>query len=421
MPANMPATIGRYTLAGEIGRGAMGVVYKAADPALERTVAIKTVGLDLDPAEREQYEKRFITEARAAGGLNHPNIVVIHDIGKSEELAFIAMEYLEGRELKELIATRELSADRALDIAAQVADALAYAHRRDIVHRDVKPANIMILTDGRVKITDFGIARMRSSDVRSPAGVVVGSPRYLSPEQVLGKRSDARADSFALGVILYEMLTGDVPFNGIDVNALMFQIVHFNPPPPSHINPALPAVIDLIIAKALAKNPDDRYADIGEFAADMKQARLPGLADVYVPAAAGPGVMTAQPLSETWIETLPSGRTGDFDIIQAADAGPGAWFRFDGRQHAARRQDQHTLGTASVCGEFRFFPAERRCRAARSRTHRRLHERHDQAGGVMEPRRLAFFLGRCQCGHCRGMADGVRVTRPFAASQTPVT
>ena len=322
MPANMPATIGRYTLAGEIGRGAMGVVYKAADPALERTVAIKTVGLDLDPAEREQYEKRFITEARAAGGLNHPNIVVIHDIGKSGELAFIAMEYLEGRELKELIATRELSADRALDIAAQVADALAYAHRRDVVHRDVKPANIMILTDGRVKITDFGIARMRSSDVRSPAGVVVGSPRYLSPEQVLGKRSDARADSFALGVILYEMLTGDVPFNGIDVNALMFQIVHFNPPPPSHINPALPAVIDLIIAKALAKNPDDRYADIGEFAADMKQARLPGLADVYVPAAAGPGVMTAQPLSETWIETLPSGRTGDFDIIQAAEPPP---------------------------------------------------------------------------------------------------
>jgi len=170
MPANMPATIGRYTLAGEIGRGAMGVVYKAADPALERTVAIKTVGLDLDPAEREQYEKRFITEARAAGGLNHPNIVVIHDIGKSGELAFIAMEYLEGRELKELIATRELSADRALDIAAQVADALAYAHRRDVVHRDVKPANIMILTDGRVKITDFGIARMRSSDVRSPWG-----------------------------------------------------------------------------------------------------------------------------------------------------------------------------------------------------------------------------------------------------------
>jgi len=271
-----PAQLGRYDVVAEIGRGAMGVVYRAVDPMLERTVAIKTINMALDPGEMEHYEKRFTIEARAAGGLNHPNIVIIYDIGRSGDLAYMAMEFLEGRELKELIATGELATDRALEIIAQVADGLAYAHAHDVVHRDVKPANIMILRDGRVKITDFGIARMRTADVRTQTGVVLGSPRYLSPEQVLGKRCDARADTFSLGVILYEMLTGQSPFNGIDVNSLMFQIVNFAPPPPSSINPALPPMIDLIIAKALAKTADERYADITEFAADLRTCRQQG-------------------------------------------------------------------------------------------------------------------------------------------------
>ena len=272
-----PAKIGRYNIAAEIGRGAMGVVYRAVDPMLERTVAVKTINMALDPGEIEHYEKRFTIEARAAGGLNHPNIVTIHDIGRSGDLAYMAMEFLEGRELKDLIVSKELSLDRALDIAAQVADGLSYAHQHDVVHRDIKPANIMILNDGRVKIMDFGIARMRTADVRTQTGVVLGSPRYLSPEQVLGKRSDGRADIFSLGVILYEMVAGQPPFNGVDVNSLMFQIVNFTPPPPSSVNTALPSMLDLIIAKALAKSADERYATIAELAADLRACRQQGI------------------------------------------------------------------------------------------------------------------------------------------------
>jgi len=306
-----PAQLGRYDVVAEIGRGAMGVVYRAVDPMLERTVAIKTINMALDPGEMEHYEKRFTIEARAAGGLNHPNIVIIYDIGRSGDLAYMAMEFLEGRELKELIAAGELTADRALDIAAQVADGLAYAHAHDVVHRDVKPANIMILRDGRVKITDFGIARMRTADVRTQTGVVLGSPRYLSPEQVLGKRCDARADTFSLGVILYEMLTGQSPFNGIDVNSLMFQIVNFAPPPPSSINPALPPMIDLIMAKALAKTADERYADIAELAADLRACRQQGANTSPAAAPAPQPRPAAVAVAAPFEDTLPSSRVDD--------------------------------------------------------------------------------------------------------------
>ena len=307
-----PAQLGRYDVVAEIGRGAMGVVYRAVDPMLERTVAIKTMNMALDPGEMEHYEKRFTIEARAAGGLNHPNIVIIYDIGRSGDLAYMAMEFLEGRELKELIAAGALCTDRALDIIAQVADGLAYAHAHDVVHRDVKPANIMILCDGRVKITDFGIARMRTADVRTQTGVVLGSPRYLSPEQVLGKRCDARADTFSLGVILYEMLTGQSPFNGIDVNSLMFQIVNFAPPPPSTINPALPPMLDLIMAKALAKTADERYADIAEFAADLRACRQQGAAAGATTAPLMQPRSAAVPVASPLIEdTLPSSRIDD--------------------------------------------------------------------------------------------------------------
>ena len=305
-----PAQLGRYDVVAEIGRGAMGVVYRAVDPMLERTVAIKTINMALDPGEMEQYEKRFTIEARAAGGLNHPNIVIIYDIGRSGDLAYMAMEFLEGRELKELIAGNELTPDRALDIVAQVADGLAYAHSHEVVHRDVKPANIMILKDGRVKITDFGIARMRTADVRTQTGVVLGSPRYLSPEQVLGKRCDARADIFSLGVILYEMITGQAPFNGIDVNSLMFQIVNFTPPPPTSINPALPPVLDLIIAKALAKNADERYAGIAEFAADLRACRQQGAATTMPLTPVAAPQMIPDP-TDPFADTLPSSRADD--------------------------------------------------------------------------------------------------------------
>lgn len=317
---DQPSRIGRYDVTAEIGRGAMGVVYRAVDPMLERTVAIKTINMALDPGEMEQYEKRFTIEARAAGGLNHPNIVIIHDIGRSGDLAYMAMEFLEGRELRDLIIGRELTPDRALEIAAQVADGLAYAHEHGVVHRDIKPANIMILRDGRVKITDFGIARMRTADVRTQTGVVLGSPRYLSPEQVLGKRSDGRADTFSLGVIIYEMVTGQTPFNGVDVNSLMFQIVNFTPPPPSSVNPALPPMLDLIIAKALAKSADDRYPDIAELAADLRACRAQGLSTAIPAPQPAPPLMAPQSTADLFIDTLPASRAGD----ARPEPGPGA-------------------------------------------------------------------------------------------------
>ncbi len=316
-----PEKIGRYDVIAEIGRGAMGVVYRAVDPMLERTVAVKTINMALDPGEMDHYEKRFTIEARAAGGLNHPNIVTIHDIGRSGDLAYMAMEFLEGRELKDLIAGNELGIDRALDIAAQVADGLAYAHAHEVVHRDIKPANIMILKDGRVKITDFGIARMRTADVRTQTGVVLGSPRYLSPEQVLGKRTDARADIFSLGVILYEMVAGQAPFTGIDINSLMFQIVNFNPAPPSTHNPALPAMLDLIIAKALAKSEDERYATIAEFAADLRACRQQPTGAATTPPQVAMPRMSAAPVGAL-TDTLPATRAEDRSSTSPGDTLP---------------------------------------------------------------------------------------------------
>ncbi len=265
--------LGRYEILAELGKGAMGVVYRANDPLLSRTVAIKTVIMSDDPQEMAEYEARFNQEAKAAGGLNHPNIVTIYDIGKSGSVAYMAMELLAGNELRALMRPGEMIAPtRALDIAAQVAEGLAYAHQHGVVHRDIKPANIMILSGGMAKITDFGIARMRTAEVRTQTGVVLGSPRYMSPEQVAGKRAEPRSDIFSLGVILYEMLTGKPAFTGDDVTSVMYQILNVVPPPPSSVNPGVPALLDFIVAKALAKTADDRYQDAGEFARDLRDS-----------------------------------------------------------------------------------------------------------------------------------------------------
>jgi serine/threonine-protein kinase len=266
-----PAQLGRYVIQSELGRGAMGVVYKATDSVLERTVAVKTVNITLEREFAEKYEQRFYQEARAAGGLNHPNIVTIHDVGKAGEVVFMAMEYIEGVELRTLIGEgRALRVAPAVSIAAQVAEGLAYAHQRGVVHRDIKPANIMVVANGPVKITDFGIARMRGSGDLTQTGTLLGSPKYMSPEQVIGKRADQRSDIFSLGVILYEMLCGTAPFNGENVTALMYQIVNFVPPAPSSINPGVPQVLDFIVAKMLAKPLEQRYQDAAELARDLR-------------------------------------------------------------------------------------------------------------------------------------------------------
>ncbi|MBL8523707.1 MAG: serine/threonine protein kinase, partial [Betaproteobacteria bacterium] len=200
--------LGRYKILRVVGRGAMGIVYEAIDPDIDRVVAIKTINLTLSPEEMAQYEARFKQEIKAAGRLNHPNIVTIYDVGKTDNMAYMAMEFITGCELKDLLKEgHALPVDVALDIVAQAAEGLAFAHSRDIIHRDVKPANIMLLEneDGIVaKITDFGIARMPASAVKTMTGMVMGSPRYMSPEQVVGKHLSARSDIFSLGVVLYE-------------------------------------------------------------------------------------------------------------------------------------------------------------------------------------------------------------------------
>lgn len=270
----MISQLGRYEIVSEIGQGAMGTVYKAKDPLIDRIVAIKTINLSLADDEKEEYEGRFYQEAKAAGRLSHPNIVTVFDVGKSGDIAYIAMEFLQGRELRDILNDgKRLPVEQALDIVVQVAQGLSYAHEHSIVHRDVKPSNIMVVRDGHVKITDFGIARMESASVRTQTGMVLGSPKYMSPEQVTGKQIDQRSDIFSLGVMLYEILAGQVPFAGEHVNAIMYQILNTTPPPPGALNPEVPGMLNFIVAKALAKEVADRYQNAREFAADLRACR----------------------------------------------------------------------------------------------------------------------------------------------------
>jgi serine/threonine-protein kinase len=267
------ARLGRYELMEELGKGAMGTVYKAIDPLLERAIAIKTINVAGED-QMAEYEARFYQEAKVAGRLNHPNVVTVYDVATSGNVPYLAMELLEGHELGRLLSSRQrLAVAHALDIAAQVADGLAYAHERGVVHRDIKPANIMVSPEGLVKIADFGIARMRSAERGGDYAPVLGSPRYMSPEQVLRKRAEQRSDIFSLGVVLYEMLTGTPPFAGADLNAIVFQIVNLVPPAPSTLRAEVPQMVDFIVAKMLAKAPDDRYSTARELASDLRESR----------------------------------------------------------------------------------------------------------------------------------------------------
>jgi serine/threonine-protein kinase len=267
-------TFGRYEVLAEIGRGAMGVVYKARDPELERVVAVKAVNMALEGEGSAFYEKRFYQEARTAAALNHPNIVTIHDIGRSGEMLYLAMEYIEGVELRALLATGHLlGLPRALSYGEQIADGLAYAHGRGVVHRDIKPANLMVVRDGTLKITDFGVARMRAADVQTQSGQMPGSPQYMAPEQALGQRADFRSDQFSLGVVLYELLTGRPPFAGENITTLVFQIVNYAPPPPSAVSPAVPDFVEAIVTRLLAKKPEERYGSTADAARDLRAAR----------------------------------------------------------------------------------------------------------------------------------------------------
>ena len=262
--------LGRYRILAELERGGMGIVYKAEDPLLNRIVAIKTIIMTGDTVERAQYEARFHHEARVAGGLNHPNIVTVHDIGRDGQVTYMAMEFVEGVALRELMQAGPVALPFALDIVAQVADGLAFAHERGVVHRDIKPGNIMIVRNRHVKIMDFGIARMRESDVEMQGGAILGSPNYMSPEQVAGQRTDPRSDIFSLGVVLYEMLVGESPFPATQLSELLQQIATLAQRPPSAVQTSLPTMMDLVVGRALEKRIGIRYQSAAELARDLR-------------------------------------------------------------------------------------------------------------------------------------------------------
>ncbi len=262
-------TLGRYEIEKELGRGAMGTVFLGKDPKINRFVAIKTLRLDeVDAESVADVKERFFREAESAGRLNHPNIVTIHDAGEEQELGYIAMEVLDGKDLKEWCRKDNLlPVKQVFEIVAEVAEALDYAHSQDVVHRDIKPANIMMQKDGTVKVTDFGIARITTSS-KTQTGVLLGTPSYMSPEQITSTKVDGRADIFSLGVVLFEMLTGEKPFQSDNAATLMFQIAKEPHPSILKIRPDLPATCEAVIDRALQKDSAQRY----QRAAEMAQA-----------------------------------------------------------------------------------------------------------------------------------------------------
>ena len=268
-------TVGRYEITGELGRGAMGVVYKALDPTIGRTVALKTMRLDVHGLDAQEMVRRFQNEARAAGVLNHPNIVTIYDAGEQDGIFYIAMEFIEGTTLHELLAEkRVLATEEVLQLTRQICRGLDYAHSNGIVHRDIKPANIMITGNGTVKIMDFGIAK--SGGQVTNTGQVLGTPNYMAPEQVKGRQLDGRSDLFSLGVILYEMLTGEKPFVGQNVTTIIYKIVNENPITPRDLDVTVHPGLSAIVTKALAKAPDDRYQTGADLVRDLENYKLAG-------------------------------------------------------------------------------------------------------------------------------------------------
>ena len=264
--------LGRYTIIAELGRGAMGTVYQARDPRIDRLVAIKTISITAaTAAEEEEYRRRFIREAQAAGKLAHPGIVTIFDVGEDPQTQtpFIVMEYIAGTTLESIAQRERPPIPTTLDLIKQVAEALHYAHSQGIIHRDIKPANIIVTNDGHAKITDFGVAKLLVADF-TVAGQVLGTPTFMAPEQLSGHPVDGRADLFSLGIILYTLLGGIKPFFGGTLSEVMFKVVNNDPAPVTQLNSTLSADFDYVIARGLAKFPQNRYQSGQEFASDLE-------------------------------------------------------------------------------------------------------------------------------------------------------
>jgi serine/threonine-protein kinase len=267
---------GRYEIVGELGRGAMGVVYKAVDPVIGRTVAVKTIRLSEEGTglSRPELLTRFQTEARAAGLLTHPNIVVVFDAGEEDGLYYITMELVEGKSLQALLDDGHgFPLPRTLRIMDQTCSALQFAHERNVIHRDIKPANLMLTADDTVKVTDFGTAKILQFGTVQQTAHVMGTPSYMSPEQVKGRAVDGRSDIFSLGVMLYEMVTGEKPFPGQNITTVIYKIVNEDPVPPRQINPSIHAGISAVVMRALEKEPDQRYQSCREMLEDLRNYR----------------------------------------------------------------------------------------------------------------------------------------------------
>ena len=277
MTANHPSHIGKYAISATLGTGAMGVVYKGHDENIDRTVAIKTIRKAAFSAdELTEALGRFKREAQAAGRLLHNNIVTVYEYGEEEETAFIAMEFAQGHTLKKLLqAGRGFSVRVIKNISRQLLTGLQYAHDHGVIHRDIKPENILICREGRIKIMDFGIARVESSSLTS-AGTFMGTPAYMAPELFADQEADARTDIFAVGVVLYQLFTGSKPFRGSSMTAIMHQVIYEEPPPPSRLSSTISPEVDKVLRTALAKDPAQRYAS----AKELRRAIQAALADM---------------------------------------------------------------------------------------------------------------------------------------------
>jgi serine/threonine-protein kinase len=370
-----PTFIGRYEIVAELGRGAMGSVFKATDPAVGRTVALKTIhSAALNGAQAEEYRARFYREARASGVLAHPGIVPVFDVGEHEGAPFLVMEFVDGHTLDSAMKKGErFTLDRVCDIGQQLADALGYAHRQGVIHRDIKPANILMTSrevygSERPRITDFGIAKLAASEITT-TGQLLGTPSFMPPEQFTGAPIDGRADLFSLGVILYSLASGEQPFPGETMTAVSYKVVYTDPIPPSKLNPAIPAGLESVILKCLAKSPANRYQNGEELARDLATLRAnpnatlastaPAASDpnatlaaapssishppaqAYAAAQKPPAAPAKKPSKQHKIETIIAAV-----LLVVAAAGACAWFYLHLHQHPAPPQSQAVTAPA---------------------------------------------------------------------------